>query len=121
MELERLRQIMLQKIGVTEELPFGPDALVFKVVGKIFAIIAWQKDPLQVSLKCDPDFAMALRAMYETVKPGYHLNKEHWNTITLDGSIPGAEIDNLIGHSYDIVVKGLKKTDREKLLAESKK
>lgn len=106
---------MLDKKATTEELPFGPDALVFKVIGKMFALIAWQKTPLTISLKCEPNHAMALRAMFPSVKPGYHFNKEHWNTVTLDGSLPEDEIIEMINHSYDLVVKGLKKADREKL------
>lgn len=115
MELETLRKTLLNKQATTEELPFGPEALVFKVMGKMFALIAWQKTPLTISLKCEPNHAMALRAMFPSVKPGYHLNKEHWNTVTLDGSLPEIEIIEMIDHSYDQVIKGLKKTDREKL------
>ncbi|MBC8180898.1 MmcQ/YjbR family DNA-binding protein [candidate division KSB1 bacterium] len=115
MELEKLRKILLNKKATTEELPFGPDALVFKVIGKIFAIVAWQKSPLSISLKCEPNHAMALRTMFPAVKPGYHLNKEHWNTVTLDGSLPDEEILEMINHSYDQVVNGLKKADRIKL------
>ncbi len=115
MELDKLRQFIRQKNGVTEEFPFGPDVMVMKVGGKVFAIIAWQKEPLQISLKCDPDFALALRARYPAVQPGYHLNKEHWNSITLDGSIPELEINDLIDHSYSVVVQRLKKKERDKL------
>ena len=88
MELEILRKILLNKKATTEKLPFGPDALVFKVLGKIFAIVGWQETPLSISLKCEPHHAMALRTMFAAVKPGYHLNKEHWNTVKLDGSLP---------------------------------
>jgi len=115
MELETLRKTLLSKKATTEELPFGPDALVFKVMGKIFAIVAWQKLPLSISLKCEPNHAMALRAMFPAVKPGYHLNKEHWNTVTLDSSLPDQEIIEMINHSYDQVVKGLRKTDKEQI------
>ena len=115
MELETLRKTLLEKKAATEELPFGPDALVFKVLGKIFAIVAWQKTPLSISLKCEPNHAMALRAMFQAVKPGYHLNKEHWNTVTLDGSLPDTDIIEMINHSYDQVKKGFKKSDREEL------
>ena len=112
MELETLRKALLNKKASTEELPFGPDALVFKVKRKIFAIVAWQNSPLFISLKCEPNHAIALRTMFPAVKPGYHLNKEHWNTVILDGSLPDREIIGMINHSYDQVVKGLKKTDR---------
>jgi len=115
MELEIIRETLLNKKSTTEELPFGPDALVFKVMGKMFAIIAWQKSPLTISLKCEPNHAMALRAMFPSVKPGYHLNKEHWNTVTLDDSLPDQELNEMINHSYEQVVNGLKKADRLKL------
>lgn len=115
MELDALRAYLLEKKGTTEELPFGPDALVFKVVGKIFAIVAWQNKPIRISLKCNPDHALALRAMYTSVQPGYHLNKEHWNTVILDGTIPPDQFLEMIDHSYDLVVSGLKKSDRVRL------
>jgi len=115
MELEQLRSCLGDKKGVTEELPFGPEVLVFKVLGKMFAILAWQDNPLRMSLKCEPDHALALRDIYEAVQPGYHLNKKHWNTIMLDGSIPEKEILQWIEDSYNLVVKGLKKSDRQKL------
>jgi predicted DNA-binding protein (MmcQ/YjbR family) len=115
MELEKLRQTLLEKKATTEETPFGPQALVYKVLGKMFALVAWEEDPLSISLKCDPDFALALRAQYPAVIPGYHMNKKHWNTITLDGSIPEEQILEMIDDSYQLVVKGLKKEDRDKL------
>ena len=115
MELETLRDYLKEKKGTTEELPFGPEVLVFKVIGKMFAILAWQDNPLRISLKCEPDHALALRDIYEAVQPGYHLNKKHWNTVVLDGSIPEKEILQWIDDSYQLVVKGLKKVDRQRL------
>ncbi|PIE33795.1 MmcQ-like protein [candidate division KSB3 bacterium] len=115
MELETLRQYMQKKKGTTEEIPFGPEALVFKVLGKMYALIAWQETPLRISLKCDPDHALALRDIYESVIPGYHFNKKHWNTIILDGSVPEREVLQWIDDSYTLVVKKLKKTDRQSL------
>ena len=115
MELESLRTYLLDKAGCTEERPFGPQALVFKVIGKMFALVAWEQNPLDISLKCDPDEALFLRDMYTAVIPGYHMNKKHWNTVTLDGSIPDDHIWRMIDDSYKLVVKGLKKADREKL------
>jgi len=115
MELEFLRTYLSGKKGSTEEFPFGPDAVVVKVLGKIYAIIGWQQSPLRLSLKCRPDHALALRAMYPAVQPGYHLNKEHWNTVTLDETIPRDAVLEMIDHSYDIVVQGLKKSDRIRL------
>jgi predicted DNA-binding protein (MmcQ/YjbR family) len=114
-ELEPLRAYLLDKPGATEERPFGPDALVFKVMGKMFALVAWQAQPLTISLKCDPGLAEMLRTTYGAVRPGYHLNKRHWNTVTLDDSIPQDEIREMIDNSYTLVVKGLTKADREKL------
>ena len=115
MQLESLRKILLSKKRTTEETPFGPKALVYKVMGKMFALIAWEKDPLDISLKCDPDFALVLRDHYPAIKAGYHMNKKHWNTLTLDGSIPEKQVLDMIDDSYDLVVKKLKKADREKL------
>ena len=117
MEFDQLRNYLLSKTGTTEELPFGPDALVFKVMGKIFAIVAYQDNPLRISLKCDPEHAEALRAMHPSVAPGYHLNKNHWNSVILDNSIPEPEIFRMIDDSYQLVVNGLKKADRVKLEA----
>ncbi|MCP4396287.1 MAG: MmcQ/YjbR family DNA-binding protein [bacterium] len=115
MELESLRKYLTNRKGISEEIPFGPEALVFKVLGKMFAILAWQESPLKISLKCDPEHALALRDIYAAVQPGYHLHKKHWNTVTLDGSVPEGEIRQWIDESYRLVVKGLKKADREKL------
>jgi len=115
MDFNHLRNYLLSKKGTTEELPFGPDALVFKVMGKIFAIVAYQDNPLRISLKCDPEHAEALRAMYRAVTPGYHLNKNHWNTVILDNSIPESELFQMIDDSYQLIVKRLKKADQVKL------
>ena len=115
MKFEELRNYLLSKKCTTEELPFGPDALVFKVLGKIFAIVAYQENPVRISLKCHPEHAEALRAMYHAVIPGYHLNKNHWNTVILDGSIPDPEVFQMIDDSYQLVAKKLKKADRVKL------
>ena len=107
---------MLDKRGTTEELPFGPQALVFKVLGKMYALIAWEENPLYISLKCDPDRAVALRTSYPAIKAAYHMNKVHWNMLYLDDTLDDNQIFELIDHSYELVVKRLKKTDREKLL-----
>jgi len=115
MDFNQLRNYLLSKKGTTEELPFGPDALVFKVMGKIFAIVAYQDNPLRISLKCDPEHAEALRAMYKAVTPGYHLNKNHWNTVILDGSIPAEEVFQMIDDSYQLVAKSFKKVDQASL------
>jgi predicted DNA-binding protein (MmcQ/YjbR family) len=115
MNLNSLRAILMQKPAATEELPFGPDVLVFKVKGKMFALVPWQDPAPSISLKCDPDEAMFQRDIYPAVNPGYHLNKRHWNTVTLDGSVPEPELLRMIDDSYRLVVKGLKKADREEL------
>jgi len=115
MKLETLRAYLLDKKGATEGHPFGPETLVFKVMGKMFALVAWEETPLRITLKCDPDDALALRDQYEAVQPGYYTNKRHWNTVTLNGSIPNGEILEMIDNSYDLVVKGLKKAVRQEL------
>lgn len=102
-----LRRACLALAGATEEFPFGAQTSVFKVGGKLFAISALVSRPLQVSLKCDPELADRLRATYPAIAPGYHLNKRHWNTITIDGSIPDATLTDLLEDSYDLVVAGL--------------
>ena len=106
---------MLAKKGAFKDFPFGPVAAVFKVAGKMFALVAWQDKPLRVTLKCDPDDAQALRSMFDAVEPAYHMNKEHWNTITLDGTVPKGVLLQMIDDSYALVVKGLRKADRMKL------
>jgi predicted DNA-binding protein (MmcQ/YjbR family) len=103
-DLEDFREYCLTKPKATEGTPFGPDTLVFKVGGKIFAIASLDDLPARVNLKCDPERALDLRDRYEEVQPGYHMNKKHWNTIELGGRIPGKELRRLIDHSYELVV-----------------
>jgi predicted DNA-binding protein (MmcQ/YjbR family) len=85
------------------DYPFGEDAAVYKVTDKIFAIIREKSDPIQISLKCDPLLAVTLRERYESIQPGYHLNKKRWNTLVLTGQLPWEEIQGLIRHSYQLV------------------
>lgn len=118
MELDALRATLLAKAGTTEERPFGPDSLVFKVVGKMFALVAWQLQPMHITLKCDPTHAQILRQLYGLVQPGYYMNKRHWNTITLDGSIPEDELLEMIDESYDLVCAGLTRAQRAALQPE---
>jgi predicted DNA-binding protein (MmcQ/YjbR family) len=92
----------MSKKNVTESLPFGDDTLVFKKNGKIFALANLDGD-LSLNLKCDPSFAIELREKYSSVIPGYHMNKKHWNTVNLDGTIPDKEIFAWIDHSYDLI------------------
>ncbi len=100
-----------------ETTPFGPDALVYKVCGKMFALTDPGKFPTKVNLKCDPDRALDLRDEYDAVQPGYHMNKKHWNTVTLDDSVPSKLVSEMVDQSLRLVVQGLKKSDRERMQA----
>ena len=115
MNIESFREHCLKKPGTTEETPFGPEDIVFKVEGKMFAIAALMEVPPRVNLKCDPDLALELRDRYEQVTPGYHMNKKHWNTVELSGGIPESEMRKMIDHSYDLVVQSLPKAKRAQL------
>ena len=117
MDLVALRDYCLAKRGATEGFPFGEDVLVFKVAGKMFALTDLRRLPPAVNLKCDPERSLELREQYAAVEPAYHMNKKHWNTVHLDGRVPGDEVRALIDHSYDLVVQGLRKADREALRA----
>jgi predicted DNA-binding protein (MmcQ/YjbR family) len=97
---------------VTEEYPFGEGVAVFKVVGKMFALVPVAGKPVTMTLKCDPELAIWLRQKYGAVVPGYHTNKKHWNTVTVDGSIADDELNEMIEHSYEQVVAGLPKAKR---------
>jgi predicted DNA-binding protein (MmcQ/YjbR family) len=116
MNLESLNQYLLNKKTTTSSYPFDETTLVFKVVNKLFALIAEDEIPMRINLKCDPEEAQILRGMHQSIIPGYHMNKEHWNTVILDGSLPDELIYKMIDDSYDLVVKGLKKSDRDMLL-----
>ncbi|HRK26467.1 MAG TPA: MmcQ/YjbR family DNA-binding protein [Chitinophagales bacterium] len=109
MDIEILRQFCLQKPGVTEGFPFDEVTLVFKVMGKMFAILALDDTPKRINLKCDPEKAIQLRAEYSSILPGYHSNKKYWNTLVLDGSLPHELVYELINHSLELVVAGLPK------------
>jgi predicted DNA-binding protein (MmcQ/YjbR family) len=102
MNIETLREHCISKNGATESFPFGEDTLVFKADGKIFALVNLDGD-LSINLKCDPAFAIDLRERYSSVIPGYHMNKKHWNTIILDGTVPDKEVFSWIDHSYELV------------------
>ena len=95
--------------------PFGETVAVFKVSGRMFALVTLEAEPCQISLKCDPGFATLLREQYAAVTAGYHLNKRHWNTVTLDGSVPGDELGAWIDDSYELVVAGLSRAERARL------
>ena len=115
MNVEQIREYCLKKKGVTEEFPFDEETLVFKVLGKIFLLVSLDSIPLQFNVKCDPEVAIELRERYESVEPGYHMNKKHWNTVIIDGFVPDKIILKWIDNSYDLVVGGLKKADQKKL------
>lgn len=115
MNIEELRDYCIVKKGVEETLPFGPDTLVFKVIGKVFLLAGLDSNPLEFNVKCDPEKAVELRDQYSCVLPGFHMNKKHWNTIIADGSVSDKKLKEWIDHSYEMVVKGLTKKEREKL------
>ena len=105
----RLRRSCLELPGAEEQFPFGEETSVFKVAGKIFALSPLRSRPLSVSLKCEPEIAEQLRAAHAAVRPGYHLNKRHWNTVDIDGSLDDRFVLDMIEDSYDLVVAGLPK------------
>ncbi len=115
MNLELIRTYCLSKKGVAESLPFDEDTPVYKVMGKIF-LLANLNPPVSINLKCNPEQAIDLRERYNCVIPGYHMNKKHWNTIILDNSVSDELIYQWINNSYNLVVNGLKKSEREKLI-----
>ena len=117
MNPDAIREYCLKKKGrITEGFPFGEGVLVFKVEGKMFLLMNLDDVPVTMNVKCDPELAVDLRERYEAVRPGYHMNKIHWNTVVLDGSISPPEIRKMIDHSYEQIVRGMKKSIVEKLL-----
>ncbi|HEY8892130.1 MAG TPA: MmcQ/YjbR family DNA-binding protein [Clostridium sp.] len=115
LSLGLLKNYCLSKKGVTECFPFDDETLVFKVSSKMFALTNINKPVLEVNLKCEPFMAEDLRRDFDAIKPGYHMNKKHWNTIILDGSISDDKIFFLIDLSFELVYKGLKKSEKEEL------
>jgi predicted DNA-binding protein (MmcQ/YjbR family) len=115
MDAVELRRWCLAQSGAIEDFPFTPEHSVFKVAGKMFALSALDREPLEVSVKCEPDLAVELRGSYGAIRPGYHLNKRHWNTITLDAGLPDQLVRDLIEDSYDLVVSALPERTREEL------
>lgn len=119
MNIETLREYCLGKPFVEESLPFGPDTLVYKVHGKIFLLTGLNDATLSFNVKCDPELALELREQYPSVQPGYHMNKKHWNTVMVDGSVPVKQLKEWIDHSYGLVSKsaapaGKKATKKKK-------
>lgn len=115
MNIEEIREYCINKKGVAESFPFNDSALVFKVAGKMFALLDLSEESRGISLKCDPDLAIDLREQYSDVTPAYHFNKKHWNGVNLKGSINDSQLKEWIDHSYEIVVKSLTKTQKDLL------
>ena len=115
MDYKETKKYLLSKPDVVEDYPFGADVMVPKIKGKMFATLSVNKGVAQMNLKCEPNHAFELRDIFPSVIEGYHMNKKHWNTVILDGSIPQGEIERMIDHSYGLVVKKLKKVEREAL------
>jgi len=120
MNISQLHEYCLNKKGVTETFPFDKDTLVFKVLGKMFALFPlekWEKGEGSVNLKCDPDYALELRETYQSIEAGWHMSKKHWNSLYIyKGELTPQLVFQLIDHSYDMVVKGMPKKMREMLL-----
>ena len=116
MNIETLQQHCLSKKGVTEETPFGPDNLVYKVGGKMFLLASLDAIPLRFNVKCDPEEAIQLRDTYSSVLPGYHMSKKHWNTIVADGTVSDKLLQQWIDASYNLVLDSLSKKLKQEIL-----
>lgn len=120
MNIEELHHYCLTKKGVTEHFPFDDVTLVFKVMNKMFALVGlnnWEKGETKINLKCNPERSLELREQYESINPGYHMNKKHWNTVTLNNDVSDKLAFELIDHSYELIIKGLTKKLQEELKA----
>lgn len=115
MNIEELRNYCLSKKGVEETFPFDEETLVFKVMGKAFLLTGIESKPVSFNVKCDPEKAIELREQYDCVVPGYHMNKKHWNTIVVDGTVSKKQLQEWITDSYNLVVEGLTKVQKKKL------
>ncbi len=115
MDIEQLRDYCLLKQGVEETLPFGPDTLVYKAAGKMFLLAGLNDETLRFNVKCDPDKAIELREQFPCVLPGYHMNKKHWNTIVVDGSVSAKQLKEWIDNSYSLIIDSLPKKLRDEL------
>ena len=115
MDLKKLKRYLISQPGATEGTAFGPEHLTYKVMGKLFAVVAWDEDPVRISLKGDPAEVEALRKVFPAVQPPPYFNKKHWNLVVVDGSVPGPEFLAMIDESYRLVVKGLTRKQRENL------
>ena len=119
MNIEQIREYCLAKKGTTEDFPFDKDTLVFKVLGKMFALAGlkkWEAGEAAINLKADPEYSQELRAEYSSIRPGFHMSKKHWNTLYLhEGELKPQLVKDLIDHSYNMVVKGMTKKRRDQL------
>lgn len=115
MDAETLREYCLKKTGTTEDMPFGPDTLAFRVQDKIYALVSLETFPTRFNAKCDPERALKLREEHPAIVPGYHMNKTHWNTVVLDGSLPDRLVESIVDESYDLIVASLPRKQREAL------
>lgn len=115
MNAEELRAYCLNRPQTTEGFPFGETTLVFKVMNKMFALLSLEANPLYINLKCDPEQAIELREQYPAIKPGYHMNKQHWNSVYIDGSLSDEQIRQMVDASYNLIVEKLPKSLKEKL------
>lgn len=116
MNLEKLEKILISKDGSTKEFPFDDKTMVFKVMNKMFALVSIEESPLRINLKSLPGDALGYRDIYECVIPGYHMNKKHWNSVILDGTMKDEVLLDMIDESYDLVVSKLTKKEKAKLL-----
>ncbi len=116
MDIESLRTYCLSKKAVTEDFPFGETTLVFRVYGKIFLLAALDANPLQFNAKSNPDKAVELREQYNAIQPGYHMNKKHWNTVIIDGSISTNLLKEMVDDSYNLIVQSLPQKQRDEML-----
>ena len=117
MDSKTVTNYCLAKKGATPDFPFGPEAMAIKVASKMFALISERSNKTNISLKCDPFLAQDLRDRFPAITPGYHLSKKHWNTIVIDDTIPENEINWMIDHSYELVLKSLTKSERDSIPA----
>ena len=117
MSLEQWREYLLSFPASVEEMPFGPEVLVYKVVGKMFALLSWQDEPMSINLKCEPNLALQLRDTYPQVTAGYHMNKKHWNTVLMDGVLEDTHIKEWVQASYDLIYNSLPKATQAQLRA----
>jgi len=115
MDLNTLKHHLLARPGANEGAAFGPEHLTYKVMGKLFAVVSWDEEPMRVSLKCDPEKVEALRKVFSAVKPPPYFNKRHWNLVILDDTVPEPELTAMIDESYELVVSGLTRKQREEL------